>query len=95
MLGQQLLIAEELCLAGYAKEQLPSVRRAHAALVQLDWTATPQSDSKAEQAEYEPLREALIIYDVQLRSAPRAQVREAQLAILGRLNKHLDEHEWV
>ena len=90
LLGQQLLISEELCLAGYERAHLKSVRDAHAVLVKVDGDAVSKHHWKAVGAEYEALREALAVYDVQLRRAPRAQVRDAQLATMNRLLDYLE-----
>ncbi|WP_157696306.1 hypothetical protein [Caballeronia temeraria] len=95
LLAQQLLISEELCLSGYQKSRLQSVRKAHAALVQLDWNTQPNSDCKAPAIEYEALREALVVYDAQLRSAPRAQVRAAESMTISRLLDHKAKGEQV
>ena len=89
LLGQQLLMSEALCLAGYEQACLQPVREGHAALVSVDWEAASKSAPCATGAEYQALREALIIYDVQLQSAPRADVEDAQLATLSRLVRHL------
>ncbi|WP_152979218.1 hypothetical protein [Caballeronia cordobensis] len=92
-LCQQLLLSEELCLAGYQKARLSSVREAHAALVRLDWDAKSGIDWKAVGTDYDALRDALFVYDEQLRSAPRTRVRRAQLATASRLLEHLDRNE--
>ncbi|WP_143749288.1 hypothetical protein [Caballeronia arvi] len=89
LLCQQLLISEELCFAGYQTARLASVREARAALVRLDWDAKSRIDWKAAGSDYEALRDALLVYDAQLQSAPGVQVRDAQLATVTRLQDHL------
>jgi hypothetical protein len=39
VLGQQLIVSERLCLAGYQQDELGTVRQAHAAMVRVDWDA--------------------------------------------------------
>jgi hypothetical protein len=90
LLAQQLLVSEELCLAGYQRAQLGAVQEAHAALVKLDREVPGNDGLKAAGAEYEALRIALVVYDAQLRSATRTQVRDAQLATARRLSGCLD-----
>ncbi|MDR5747836.1 hypothetical protein QCE73_32105 [Caballeronia sp. LZ029] len=91
LLCQQLLVSEELCIAGFQKARLASIREAHAALVRLDGDAKSNIDCEATGADYESLRDALVVYDAQLRSAPRLLVRDAQLATANRLFKHLSQ----
>jgi hypothetical protein len=77
-LGQHLVIAEQLCRAGFEPDALTTLRRAHAALVRVDWDARSTGEWKADVDEYEALREAILVYEVQLRRAPREAVRLAQ-----------------
>ncbi|MDR5784404.1 hypothetical protein QCE63_33825 [Caballeronia sp. LZ065] len=95
LLAQQLLISEELCVAGYERARLESVREGLAALVRVDVRVTSNSHCILAGADYEVLREALVIYDVQLRTARPARVRDAQLATVSRLQDRLHKHEQV
>ena len=81
-LGQHLVVAECLCAAGYEKDKLRPLREAHAALVRVDWDARSTNELKAAGEDYEALRTALHLYEVQLRVAPRSEVRLAQLAMM-------------
>lgn len=56
----------------------------------LDGTATSDLYWRAAGAEYHALRAALDVYDTQLHTAPRARVRDAQLALVNRLRVHAD-----
>lgn len=67
------------------------MREPHAALVKLDWDAASMDRWQATEAEYVTLRDALVVYDDQLGSAPRAQVRDAQLATMNRLVDHAEK----
>ncbi|MFM0140428.1 hypothetical protein [Caballeronia grimmiae] len=91
LLAQQLLVAEELCAAGYQSSHSALLREAHSALIRVYSQATSKSDLKASGDNYEALRDALIVYDVQLNSAPRARIRDAEIAALSRLIRHLEE----
>ncbi|WP_143756917.1 hypothetical protein [Caballeronia glebae] len=93
LLAQQLLISEELCLSGYQSARLGAVQDAHAALVRLDREVALNGDWKAAGAQYEALRKAFVVYDAQLRSAPRTRVHDAQLTTTGRLLDHLVRRE--
>ncbi|MEX3983986.1 hypothetical protein AB4Y45_33915 [Paraburkholderia sp. EG287A] len=85
--GQQLVIAERLCVAGYEKDQLRALREAHAALVRVDWDARPSNEWKAAGEDYEALRVALQVYEAQLRVVPRSEVRIAQMAMMAMIGR--------
>jgi hypothetical protein len=75
MLGQHLIISEQLCLAGFERTQLGPVRQAHAALVRIDGHAKVGGAWVAVEQDYEALRNALQVYERQLRIAPPMEVR--------------------
>jgi hypothetical protein len=81
-LGQQLIICDELCTAGFAKEQSKTVREAHAALVCADWDARSTGVWKLTDEDYEAVRSAVLVYENQLSSAPHLNVREAEQRML-------------
>ncbi|TCG06701.1 hypothetical protein BZM27_24440 [Paraburkholderia steynii] len=82
MLGQHLIISEQLCLAGFERAQLGPVRQAHAALVRIDGHAKVGDTWIAEGQDYEALRNALQVYERQLRIAPPTEVRIAQTVMV-------------
>ncbi|WP_157641823.1 hypothetical protein [Burkholderia ubonensis] len=81
-LGHNLIVSENLCAAGYEKDKLKAVREGHAALVRVDLAAQESKRWQAATGDYESLRDAVQVYDKQLRTAPRAEVRQAQLAMV-------------
>ncbi|KVP75089.1 hypothetical protein WJ93_06650 [Burkholderia ubonensis] len=89
VLGQNLIVSETLCGAGYVKEGLKAVREGHAALVRVDLEAKEKNQWQAAGRDYECLRDALQVYGTQLGAAPRAEVRKAQIAMVEVLTRHL------
>ncbi|WP_159839055.1 hypothetical protein [Burkholderia sp. 8Y] len=89
LLAQQILISEQLCAAGYEDSKVELVRKAYIALVHVYSDASPDGGVGLGAADYEALREALIVYDTQLSSAPRCRVRDAELATVARLIRRL------
>ena len=85
MLGQHLIMSEQLCLAGFEQAQLAPVRQGHAALVRIDGHAKAGGAWIAEGQDYEALRHALQVYERQLRVAPSMQVRTAQTVMVNNL----------
>jgi len=86
ILGQHLIISEQLCRAGFERTQLGPIRQGHAALVRIDGQAKEGGSWRAEGQDYEALRDALQVYDRQLSSAAAAEIRMAQSAMSEMLN---------
>lgn len=86
ILGQHLIISEQLCRAGFEHAQLGPIRQGHAALVRIDGQAKEDGSWIAEGLEYEALRDALQVYDRQLRLAPATEIRMAHAAMTEMLN---------
>lgn len=85
ILGQHLILSEQLCLAGFEQAQLARVRQGHAALVRIDGQAKAGGAWIAEGQDYETLRHALQVYERQLCVAPPAEVRIAQATMASML----------
>jgi hypothetical protein len=81
ILGQQLVVSENLCAAGYAKESLRTVREAHAALVRVEWDARANDEWHAKGDDYVALRAAVAVLEAQLLMAPRLEILAAELAM--------------
>ncbi|MPW23031.1 hypothetical protein GCT13_41215 [Paraburkholderia sp. CNPSo 3157] len=79
VLGQQLIVSERLCLAGYQQDELDTVRHAHAAMVRVDWDARDTGQWKIADTDYEAVRAALAVYEHQLTVVPRPLVVKALL----------------
>ena len=77
-----MIISEQLCLAGFERAQLVPVRQAHAALVRIDGHANVNGAWIAVGQDYEALRNALQVYERQLRIAPPMEVRMAQTVMV-------------
>lgn len=86
ILGQHLIISEQLCRAGFEQAQLGPVRQGHAALVRIDGQAKEDGTWVAAGPDYEALRDALQVYDRQLRMAPATDIRMAHTAMANMLN---------
>lgn len=86
VLGQQLVISERLCAAGYEAQHLRTVREAHAAMVRVDHDSHTNGVWKIAREEYAAVCDALGVYEKQLFSAPRETVVEATLAMAGILS---------
>ena len=86
-LGNNLIVSEGLCVAGYEKERMTAVREGHAALVRVDMKSAETGRWEAEGSDYAALRAAVEVYGAQLRVAPRAEVRKAQLDMVDVLTK--------
>ena len=86
-LGHNLIVSECLCVAGYEKERMPAVREGHAALVRVDMKSEETGRWEAKDGDYAALRAAVEVYGAQLRLAPRAEIRKAQLDMVGVLTK--------
>ena len=91
ILGQHLIVSEQLCQAGFEQAQLGAIRLGHAALVCIDSQAEESGVWIADGKEYEALRNALLVYDRQLRVAPSANVRIAQARTVSKLTAHLPQ----
>lgn len=85
LMGRHLVVCENLCLAGYEPDSLRTVREAHASLVRIDWDAQSEKVWKAEGVDYDALRKAFVVYDDQLRIAPRNVVQHAQIQMVAML----------
>ncbi|RQR65435.1 hypothetical protein DIE18_03000 [Burkholderia sp. Bp9125] len=86
ILGQHLIISEQLCRAGFERAQLGPIRQGHAALVRIDGQAKENGSWRAEGQNYEALRDALLVYDRQLSNAPATEVRMAHTAMSAMLD---------
>ena len=86
ILGQHLIISEQLCRAGFEAARLGPIRQGHAALVRIDGQAKEDGSWSAEGRDYEALRDALQVYDRQLSCAPAAEIRMAHTAMSNMLN---------
>lgn len=81
-IGQQLIICDELCTAGFEKDERKTVREAHAALVRADWDARSTGVWSLTDTDYEAVRQAVLVYETQLRIAPHVDVLEAELRMV-------------
>ncbi|WP_126223336.1 hypothetical protein [Burkholderia ambifaria] len=86
ILGQHLIISEQLCRAGFEPAQLGPIRQGHAALVRIDGQAKEDGSWIAAGNDYEALRDALQVYDRQLSNAPATEIRMAHTAMSEMLN---------
>ena len=66
---------------------MPAVREGHAALVRVDMKSEETGRWEAKDGDYAALRAAVEVYGAQLRLAPRAEIRKAQLDMVGVLTK--------
>jgi hypothetical protein len=82
LIGRHLVVSENLCQAGYGADGLRTVREAHASLVRVDWDAQSGQEWRASGVDYEALRSAFVVYDEQLRIAPRNVVQHAQIQMV-------------
>jgi hypothetical protein len=78
-LGQQLVVSEKLCAAGYARDSLRIVREGHAALVRVEWDARENDEWHARGDDYAALRAAVAVLEAQLLTAPRLEILAAEL----------------
>lgn len=81
-LGEQLLVSQNLCKAGFLKDNEPAVRAAQEALVDVDDAARDSGPICATEGQLRALREALRILDFQLTTALRGDVLQAEMRVL-------------
>jgi hypothetical protein len=81
-LGQQMIICDELCTAGFASDSRRVVREAHAALVRADWDARSSEVWSLAGEDYEAVCAAMQVYETQLRTASPNEARQAEMGML-------------
>lgn len=81
-LGQQMITCDELCTAGFVKEARKVVLEAHAALVRSDWDARSSDVWALAGEDYEAVRLAMAVYELQMRITPQADLLQAELRMM-------------